>query len=627
MKVIVALSAVVLIVRGRRSTRGCTRAREIPIAPAFVAVGALIAARRRENPIGWLYLVFGLGGCLNLAFDAYARRSGLPAANVAPLPARTLAPVLRLFVLQPAAFPRGELLSPRWRWVAWVAVVDLRGARAHRHVRVGVLAQRFRGGDPSALSRPGRPARVGNLPDGAVVNVALLVVAAASLLLRLRRARGEERQQVKWFVYTVFFVMVTFALSIVVLGHGAGVVLFPLIPISAAIAILKPPLYDIDIVIKRTLTYGALTATLGAAYLASVLLLQLLLSPSADLAIAGSTLAVAALFRPVREPHPGTSSTVASIAPTTTRSARSRRSACGCATGLARGAQRGAHGRARHDAARARLALAGAAMIRWGLVALAWAAVIARAVIVVAIGGSLADAAREVADVGLVFALCMPILGALAHNRIGWLLIAIGVPIALHSLSVTWARVALVDDPGSLPLGAFASWVSVWLWMPGWLLTLTVLPAVFPDGRFRRLARIDAVMIALTVTEVAVVAWPLRGIDFVVDSQRQSAAIQILGLVFAVGIGILTMLAVIGLVALIRRFRAARGDERRQIAWVVYGAALSVVIGFVGVVPRWAAPSRCSSRSRWSAAWRSRCSATASTTSPSSSTARSSTAR
>src|SRR3954454_15486121 len=133
--------------------------------------------------------------------------------------------------------------------------------------------------------------------------------------------------------------------------------------------------------------------------------------------------------------------------------------------------------------------MAGAAMVRWGLVAIAWGAVIARAVIVLASGGSVDDAAREVAGVGLVFALAMPVLGALANNRIGWLLIGIGVPIALHGLSITWARVALVDAPGSLPFGAFASWSNVWLWLPGWLLTVTVLPAIFPDGRVRRLAR------------------------------------------------------------------------------------------------------------------------------------------
>jgi hypothetical protein len=116
---------------------------------------------------------------------------------------------------------------------------------------------------------------------------------------------GEERQQVKWFVYTVAFVILFFPISVLMVGNGGvGVLLFPLIPISAAVAILKYRLYDIDVVINRALVYGALTATLAGVYIGSVLLLQLLLSALTDdsgLAVAASTLAVAAaLFRPAR---------------------------------------------------------------------------------------------------------------------------------------------------------------------------------------------------------------------------------------------------------------------------------------------------------------------------------------
>jgi hypothetical protein len=135
------------------------------------------------------------------------------------------------------------------------------------------------------------------------VNLALLVVAGASLLVRLRRASGDEREQVKWFVYTVAFVVFSFPVGLLVFGEAIGVFLFPLIPVSAAVAILKHRLYDIDIVINRTLVYGALTATLAAVYLSSVLVLQLALSwltHDSGLVVAASTLAVAALFRPAR---------------------------------------------------------------------------------------------------------------------------------------------------------------------------------------------------------------------------------------------------------------------------------------------------------------------------------------
>ena len=158
---------------------------------------------------------------------------------------------------------------------------------------------------PRRRSSKAPPPRSGTLYSGLLLllNLLLLIAAGASLLVRLQNSRSEQRQQIKVFVFGVAFVMFVFPLSIVVVGNGSvGVFLFPIIPVAAAIAILRYRLYDIDVVINRTLVYGALTATLAGVYLGSVLLLQLALDGSrdSDLAVAASTLAVAALFRPAR---------------------------------------------------------------------------------------------------------------------------------------------------------------------------------------------------------------------------------------------------------------------------------------------------------------------------------------
>jgi hypothetical protein len=131
----------------------------------------------------------------------------------------------------------------------------------------------------------------------------LLATALVSVALRLRQARGEERQQVKWFVYTVVTVIVLFIGGIVVFGAGVLFPLFGLIPVSVAVAVFKYRLYDIDRLINRTLVYGLLTAVLVGVYAGLVFLLGRLLDPATGdsaLAVAASTLAVAALFQPAR---------------------------------------------------------------------------------------------------------------------------------------------------------------------------------------------------------------------------------------------------------------------------------------------------------------------------------------
>jgi hypothetical protein len=145
-----------------------------------------------------------------------------------------------------------------------------------------------------------------------MVILAMLFTSGGSLVLRLRRSVGEERQQLKWVVYSVALLTLAVPLTIVIVITlptlaGARLVLaalFPLIPISVGIAILKYRLYDIDLIINRTLVYGSLTAMLVGMYVGSIVelqgLLRALTGNESQLVIVASTLAVAALFNPLR---------------------------------------------------------------------------------------------------------------------------------------------------------------------------------------------------------------------------------------------------------------------------------------------------------------------------------------
>jgi hypothetical protein len=276
----------------------------------FGVVGALIASRHPLNPVGWVFcagaLAFGLSG-LGESYAIYS----LFADPRGPLEGgRTMAWFstwvwvpggVALVLFFPLLFPSGRLLSPRWRPVAATAIV------AAAFLSVGIAFSPGRFEDLPQVENPyGVGGAVGDVfaafqALGWLLLVVCLVASATSLVLRFRRARGVERLQLKWVAAASVLLVASFLLwevweGLVPLGIGAMVV-------AAGIAILRYRLYDIDVVINRTLVYGVLTATLAVAYLGSVLLLQLALSPlteQSDLAVAGSTLAVAALFRPAR---------------------------------------------------------------------------------------------------------------------------------------------------------------------------------------------------------------------------------------------------------------------------------------------------------------------------------------
>jgi len=284
---------------------------------AFGLVGALVASRVPANPVGWLFLALAvIEGGYELA-DGYTRYSltvsELPGTPYAAWFANWSSPVSPALIgLAFLLFPDGRLLSRRWRPVAWLCVVAIVPVVAPYALMPGPIAEH-----PSLTNPLGVPGAgfLRDVADGPFIGVILLSAAVASIV-RFRRSRGVERQQLKWFVFAAAlipaFLVAGTILSVAfgddstggeaVVGVVFAVILAGL-PISAGIAMLRYRLYDIDLVINRTLVYGTLTATLVATYLGSVIVIRLFLDPvtgDSELAVAASTLAVAALFRPLR---------------------------------------------------------------------------------------------------------------------------------------------------------------------------------------------------------------------------------------------------------------------------------------------------------------------------------------
>jgi hypothetical protein len=278
-------------------------------AVALATAGLLVASRHPSNPVGWLFLGLAVVQGLAELFQAYGARAeqhGLPAGEVAVWVTTwiwILTDALLALVL--LRFPDGRLPSRRWRIVPMLAFAGCALAIPGQALspRIG---EAFTGGrNPVAVQGPATDVLFGL---GTALVMAALLASAVSLFFRFRRARGVERQQLKWVVLAASFLGVAAPVASVfwtqtILAELLIAFALALIPTAAAIAILRYRLYDIDVVINRTLVYGALTATLAGAYLGSVLVLQLALSgltAGSSLAVAASTLGVAALFRPAR---------------------------------------------------------------------------------------------------------------------------------------------------------------------------------------------------------------------------------------------------------------------------------------------------------------------------------------
>jgi hypothetical protein len=292
-------------------------------AVAFSTVGAVVGSRRPENPIGWLFCAIGIFAAIVLLSSEYAAYVLLAQPDSLPgglamvwIRAWVWVPYVGFFVLLFLVFPEGWPQSRALRWFASLVLFV---------IAYGTILAAFSPGpidaiggavdNPlgmEALRGVGTNSAVGPLES---VLYALGIVAAASLFGRMRRARGVQRQQLKWFAYATVVlvggVVLGFTVSEATGVQWLGEIGFVLrmvgltgLPIAIGIAVLRYRLYNIDRIINRTLVYGSLTATLLALYFGGIVVLQrifvLLTGEKSTVAVVASTLLIAALFTPLR---------------------------------------------------------------------------------------------------------------------------------------------------------------------------------------------------------------------------------------------------------------------------------------------------------------------------------------
>ena len=301
---------------------------------AFPLVGALVAFRRPENSIGWILLADGLLWMILAVTESYSTY-GIARPGSVPYPV-AIGTIGNQWLWVPTTgllgiylillFPDGKLPSRRWRLLAWISGVVI------------FLQSAVEGLAPGPLENQGgvrNPFGIEALPwlaNAALILLPLLplciLASAVSMVLRFRRSRGEVRQQIKWIAFVASFAGLLYLFALVspmifapeILNSGGSLPPIPIwlellfsvavlgfagIPLAIGFAVLKYRLYDIDVVINRTLVYGPLTAILVLVYLGGVVSLQYafraLTGQESQIAIVASTLAISALFNPLRK--------------------------------------------------------------------------------------------------------------------------------------------------------------------------------------------------------------------------------------------------------------------------------------------------------------------------------------
>ena len=293
---------------------------------AFPVVGLVIVLKRPSNPLGWVFCGIGFLAGMGLFSWSYSEYAYYVADRPLPLAVWVVwagswfwYPLISSIVVMPLLlFPDG-LLSQRWRPVLWLAIVLIIVTSTLAATPNTILAGEVETGQE--LLRLDNPVGLWENHDDVVddhpimqfawyVLLGLIIGGVVSLSLRFRRSRGRERLQMKWFTFAALMILVNVVLGSILPEFDASfvsgamfVIAIAALPVTCGIAIVKHQLYEIDAIINRTLVYGALTAILVVSYLGIVFLLQRALAgvtQESDVAVAASTLAVAAMFRPLR---------------------------------------------------------------------------------------------------------------------------------------------------------------------------------------------------------------------------------------------------------------------------------------------------------------------------------------
>ena len=281
-------------------------------------VGGLVASRRPENPVGWFFL----GSTVCFAFVAFASGYATHGLFTAPgaLPGAWamawfsgwlwVPGIMLLLVFVPLYYPNGRLVTRRWQWLALLAACFCLAGAVYHALRPGVMQNSGGIVNPLGIEALRPFLGLGKTLLGAFF-FPLIFASAASLVVRYMRSGSVERQQIKWLAFAALLIPVWFLTNTPIEAVSPHLflvmdtlVVFTLVPLAAGMAILKYRLYEIDIIINRTLVYGSLTAVLAVSYEGGIVALQhvfrLVSAQESEVAVVVTTLVIAAMFEPLR---------------------------------------------------------------------------------------------------------------------------------------------------------------------------------------------------------------------------------------------------------------------------------------------------------------------------------------